>query len=109
MRTKLLSLQVTAFVAIILTGCGDATNSNNKTKAAASDSSIVTMTSNAPVNKFLYQNSDYPIIHFDVAQTDNTPLAMWKGNNTVTEADIDFIPLTWASRSTVHKAYPKRP
>jgi hypothetical protein len=87
-----------------LSACGDDASSNN-TKAEK-DSADAKMLNDAPLNKFLYQNSDYPIIHFDVAQTDNTALAMWKGAHTVTEENIDFIPLTWASRSTVHKVYP---
>lgn len=83
------------------------TKTDKKEIEAKSVDSIVNgeMHNDPPINKFIFSNSDYPIIHFDVAQSDNTPLAMWKGNHTVQESDIDFIPLTWASRSSVHKIY----
>ena len=72
-------------------------------KAAAT---TVEMTNTVPANPFLWQDSDDPIIHFDVGQTDGCALPMWKGNYTVTEDMMDFVPLSPAIHSTLHKAYP---
>lgn len=96
-----------SFVFSMLISCNKTKSEKTEVEKNSVDSiaSSDEMQNNPPVNKFIYSDSDYPIIHFDVAQTDNTPLAMWKGNYTVQESDIDFVPLTWASRSSIHKVY----
>lgn len=85
-----------SFVFSMLISCNKTKSEKTEVEKNSVDSiaSSDEMQNNPPVNKFIYSDSDYPIIHFDVAQTDNTPLAMWKGNYTVQESDIDFVPLT---------------
>lgn len=105
---KVTIIKVFVFVCVmhLIEGCNKKSNKESESDLKSNDSiSNTEMTNNLPVNKFIYSNSDYPIIHFDVGQSDNTPVAMWKGNYSVQESDIDFVPLTWASRSSLHKVY----
>ncbi len=58
-----------------------------------------------PQNPFLFQNSSQPIIHFNSAQTDATPVAMPLGKFTVDPKNVGFLPASLAIPGTVHKNY----
>ena len=58
-----------------------------------------------PNNPFLVQNSAYPSVHFDSAQTDTTTLPTWPGKSTLEPSQVDWLPgLT--TIGTVHRPYP---
>jgi len=57
-----------------------------------------------PTNPFLIQNSVYPSIHFDSAQTDATTLPVWRGDSTIEPSQVDW--LTGLNTiGTVHRPY----
>ena len=45
-----------------------------------------------PNNPFLIQNSSYPCIHFDPAQTDAIRLPAWTGDSTLEPAQVSWLP-----------------
>jgi hypothetical protein len=57
-----------------------------------------------PNNPFLIQNSVYPSVHFDSAQTDTTSLPVWKGNSKIEPAQIQWLP-GLNTIGTVHRRY----
>jgi hypothetical protein len=66
----------------------------------------VSMQEASPKNPFLYSESVCPIIHFDSAQTDSQPVGWWaRGDHEVTADELDFVPLSWASHSMLHRRY----
>jgi hypothetical protein len=57
-----------------------------------------------PNNPFLVQNSVYPSVHFDPAQTDATTLPIWQGSSTVEPSQVQWLPgLT--TIGTAHRPY----
>jgi len=57
-----------------------------------------------PGNPFLIQNSVYPTVHFDSAQTDTTKLPVWLGESTIEPSQVQWLPgLT--TIGTVHRPY----
>ncbi len=57
-----------------------------------------------PNNPFLIQNSVYPSVHFNSAQTDVTTLPVWHGNGKIEPSQVDWLPgLT--TIGTVHRPY----
>jgi hypothetical protein len=59
-----------------------------------------------PNNPYLIQNSVYPSIHFNSAQTDTTTLPVWRGNLTIKPSQVDWLPGV-TTIGTVHRPYPK--
>jgi hypothetical protein len=59
-----------------------------------------------PNNPFLIQNSAYPSVHFNSAQTDVTTLSVWRGNSTLEPSQVDWLPGV-TTMGTVHRPYPK--
>jgi hypothetical protein len=57
-----------------------------------------------PNNPFLIQNSVYPSVHFDSAQTDTTTLPIWKGRSKIQPAQVQWLPGV-GSIGTVHRPY----
>jgi hypothetical protein len=57
-----------------------------------------------PNNPFLIQNSVYPSVHFDSAQTDTTTLPIWKGSSKIQPAQVQWLPGV-GSIGTVHRPY----
>jgi hypothetical protein len=58
-----------------------------------------------PYNPALIQNSHYPSVHFNSAQTDVTELPAWIGNRTVEPAQTRWLPGV-AFIGTAHISYP---
>jgi len=58
-----------------------------------------------PNNPFLVQNSAYPSVHFNPAQTDVTTLPVWPGNSTLEPSQVDWLPGI-TTMGTVHRPYP---
>jgi hypothetical protein len=58
-----------------------------------------------PNNPFLIQDSVYPMVHFDAAQTDATMLPSWQGVSTVEPSQIDWLPGV-TTIGTAHRPYP---
>ena len=57
-----------------------------------------------PTNPYLIQNSVYPSVHFDPAQTDTTSLPVWDGATKVQPIQVQWLPgLT--TIGTVHRPY----
>jgi hypothetical protein len=46
------------------------------------------------------------MIHCDTSQSDSTDVPLWLGTHEVGEAQLSFVPLSWASHGIVHKRYP---
>jgi hypothetical protein len=57
-----------------------------------------------PNNPFLIQNSVYPSVHFDSAQTDTTTLPIWEGSSKIKPAQVKWLPGV-GSIGTVHRPY----
>jgi hypothetical protein len=58
-----------------------------------------------PNNPFLIQNSVYPSVHFNSAQTDVTTLPVWQGDVKIEPSQVDWLPgLT--TIGTSHRPYP---
>jgi hypothetical protein len=57
-----------------------------------------------PNNPFLIQNSVYPVVHFDPAQTDTTTLPVWRGDSTIEPSQVDWLP-GLNTIGTVHRPY----
>ena len=58
-----------------------------------------------PNNPFLIQNSVYPTVHFDPAQTDTTMVPVWEGDSKIEPSQVKWLPgLT--TIGTVHRPYP---
>jgi hypothetical protein len=57
-----------------------------------------------PVNPFLIQNSVYPSVHFDAAQTDTTSLPIWQGETKIEAAQVQWLPGV-TTIGTVHRPY----
>jgi hypothetical protein len=57
-----------------------------------------------PNNPFLIQNSVYPSVHFDSAQTDTTTLPVWRGDSTIQPSQVQWLPGVGAI-GTVHRPY----
>ena len=58
-----------------------------------------------PNNPFLIQNSVYPSVHFDPAQTDTTSLPVWPGSSRVEPAQVQWLP-GLNTIGTSHRPYP---
>ncbi|MEJ2532122.1 MAG: hypothetical protein P8Y92_10010 [Halioglobus sp.] len=58
-----------------------------------------------PHNPFLISDSFYPIVHFDSAQTDATPVRMWEGNHSVDPSQVEWVPSTIAIPGNIHRPY----
>jgi hypothetical protein len=57
-----------------------------------------------PNNPFLIQNSNYPTVHFNSAQTDVTTIPVWKGEMSIKPSQVSWLPgLT--TIGTVHRPY----
>jgi hypothetical protein len=57
-----------------------------------------------PNNPFLIQNSSYGHVHFDAAANDVTKLPSWKGNLTLNEDNVKWLP--WVTTiGTAHRPY----
>ena len=57
-----------------------------------------------PVNPYLIQDSVYPSVHFDPAQTDATTLPIWPGSSTLEPSQVQWLPgLT--TIGTAHRPY----
>ncbi|TWT81388.1 hypothetical protein CA13_28400 [Planctomycetes bacterium CA13] len=57
-----------------------------------------------PTHPFLIQNSVYPSIHFDAAQTDTTALPVWKGETRIEPSQVQWLPGV-TTIGTVHRPY----
>ena len=57
-----------------------------------------------PANPFLIQNSVYPSVHFDPAQTDTTSLPVWKGETKIEPSQVQWLPGV-TTIGTVHRPY----
>lgn len=69
------------------------------TQASAQDRAAL-----PPANPFLIQNSVYPSVHFDPAQTDTTGLPVWSGETKIEPSQVQWLPgLT--TIGTVHRPY----
>jgi hypothetical protein len=44
-----------------------------------------------PNNPFLTQDSVYPTVHFDPAQTDAPSLPVWKGETSIESSQLDWL------------------
>ena len=58
-----------------------------------------------PSNPYLIQNSIYPSIHFDSAQTDTTALPSWKESMTIKPSQVYWLP-GGTTVGTAHRVYP---
>jgi hypothetical protein len=57
-----------------------------------------------PNNSFIIQNSYYGHVHFDAAANDATKLPLWKGNRTISEDNVKWLP--WVTTiGTGHRPY----
>ncbi len=57
-----------------------------------------------PYNPFLIQNSHYPSVHFNPAQSDVSALPSWNMSGTIKEENVQWLP--WVtSIGTVHRPY----
>jgi len=57
-----------------------------------------------PNNPFLIQNSAYPSVHFNSAQTDATTLPVWQGDVTIEPLQVEWLPGV-TTMGTVHRQY----
>ena len=57
-----------------------------------------------PTNPFLIQDSVYPSVHFDSAQTDTTTLPVWPGSSTIEPSQVQWLPGLNAI-GTAHRPY----
>jgi len=57
-----------------------------------------------PNNPFLIQNSVYPSVHFNSAQTDVTTLPVWQGDVKIEPSQVDWLPGV-TTIGTVHRPY----
>lgn len=57
-----------------------------------------------PTNPYLIQNSVYPSVHFDPAQTDTTSLPVWKGETKIEPSQVQWLPGV-TTIGTVHRPY----
>lgn len=57
-----------------------------------------------PANPYLIQNSLYPSVHFDPAQTDTTSLPVWKGETKIEPSQVQWLPGV-TTIGTVHRPY----
>lgn len=61
------------------------------------------MKNRPPKNPFLFADSVFPMIHCDSTQSDSTDEPLWLGTHHVSDSDLHFEPLSWASHGIVHK------
>jgi len=57
-----------------------------------------------PAHPYLIQNSVYPSVHFDAAQTDTTSLPIWPGKTKIEPAQVQWLPGI-TTIGTVHRPY----
>ena len=57
-----------------------------------------------PTNPFLIQDSVYPSVHFDAAQTDTTTFPIWPGSSTIDPSQVQWLPGLNAI-GTAHRPY----
>lgn len=57
-----------------------------------------------PANPYLIQNSAYPSVHFDPAQTDTTSQAVWAGDTILDASNVKWLPGV-TTIGTVHRPY----
>jgi hypothetical protein len=57
-----------------------------------------------PNNPFLIQNSAYPSVHFNSAQTDVTTLPVWQGETEIEPSQVDWLPGV-TTMGTAHRLY----
>ena len=58
-----------------------------------------------PVNPFLIQNSVYPTVHYNPAQTDAITLPIWKGDSKIEPSQVQWLPGV-TTIGTVQRTYP---
>ncbi|QDT68651.1 hypothetical protein MalM25_15750 [Planctomycetes bacterium MalM25] len=57
-----------------------------------------------PAHPFLIQNSLYPSVHFDAAQTDTTSLPVWESETKIVPSQVQWLPGV-TTIGTVHRPY----
>ena len=58
-----------------------------------------------PVNPFLIQNSVYPTVHYNPAQTDAITLPIWKGDSKIEPSQVQWLPGV-TTIGTAERTYP---
>jgi len=75
-----------------------------QTTDEASTASSATTHALPPNNPYLIQNSAYPSVHFNSAQTDVTTLPVWRGDSTIEPAQVQWLPGV-TTMGTAHRPY----
>jgi hypothetical protein len=87
---------------LAIQGCAEAPPSEGAQEPEPASSQ--TLPALPPNNPYLIQNSVYPSVHFDPAQTDATTLPVWQGNGTIDPSQVEWLPGV-GSIGTVHRPY----
>ena len=99
---KILNLISFLIGLLVLLGCGN--QSKEKKQTEHKSKTDVTSYQMPPNNPFLIQNSMYPSVHFNTAQSDATSLNSWDKDITLTEKNIKWLP--WVtSIGAAHRPY----
>jgi hypothetical protein len=100
--TPILRLTVAVVLLGTAVGCSEPRSEQASGTTAASSAPQHAL---PPDNPFLIQNSVYPSVHFNAAQTDATTLPVWQGDVTIEPSQVDWLPgLT--TIGTAHRPYP---
>ena len=94
MKKKLITSIVLACVVVLGAGAQEQQSSFSQPRHAL-----------PPNNPFLIQNSVYPSVHFNSAQTDVTTLPVWRGDSTIEPSQVDWLPGV-TTIGTAHRPYP---
>jgi hypothetical protein len=85
---------------LILSGCVN----QDKKKESKVEETVQTSYQLPPNNPFLIQNSVYPSVHFDCAQSDATNLPSWNKDITIEDKNVKWLPWVTAI-GTAHRPY----
>jgi hypothetical protein len=87
---------------LLIVGCGNQGNKNEQAKQE--EKSEISSYQLPPTNPYLIQNSRYPSVHFNAAQSDATSLPSWDNSLTIKEENIKWLP--WVtSIGAAHRPY----
>ncbi len=87
---------------LLIVGCGN--QGSKKEQAKQEGKSEIPSYQLPPTNPFLIQNSRYPSVHFNPAQSDAISIPSWDNSLTIKEENIKWLP--WVtSIGTAHRPY----
>lgn len=99
---KVLNLFSILLVILLIVGCGDQNKEKEQSEKEGKSKSLAYQL--PPNNPYLIQNSKYPSVHFNPAQSDATDLPTWNKDIALGEENVKWLP--WLTHvGTAHRPY----